>query len=348
MKASTRPSSFVAAVRVNRDEPHRSLTLSSDDDIDELDFDYWAGTSGNTKHAEMINAVPRSQLQSSGASQNPVQTPAQRSNTKRVAAVVSPRKPCSSKTTRTVKRKPQRNELVGNKHTTAKSVRSNAKKAPTRTQPVTSLPRTKQPRSFLHPVMPATVDDQVGSENAVQSLGSMSNQPLLDRGELGIQLLVLLESQNAGRHEIAHTQNTMERIKSIAVQYSEELKNALDNEYEKCKVALDRWLACMKTLVEFRKKTGLSGDGPSILAGFETLPLEKRKGQRPYLEMCRDVRTWVRDGMTIFVFCKEVGSILLKMASFAPLGMRLDDLLKVLIPFTAGLMGCFLSRPSNS
>ena len=348
VKASTRPSSFVAAVRVNRDEPLRSPTLSYSDSMDELNPDYEAGASGKTKHAEKVNIVPRRQLQPSTVSRNPVQAPAKRSNTQRVSVVVSPRKPWSAKTTRTAKRKPQRSELVEIKNTAARIVRSNAKKAPTMTQSVTSSRRTKQPHTTLRPVTPAIVDDKVRNENTIQSLGSMANQPLLDRRELGIQLLVLLESQTAGRHEIAHMQNTMERINSIAVQYSEKIKKALDSEYEKCKVALDRWLACMRTLVEFRKRTGLSGDGPSILAGFETLPLEKTKGQRPYLEMCRDVRTWVRDGMTIFVFCKEVGSILLKMASFAPLGVRLDDLLKYLIPFTAGLMGCFLSRPPNS
>ncbi|KAI4950071.1 hypothetical protein J4E91_004727 [Alternaria rosae] len=353
VKASTRPSSFVEAVRVNRDEPHRSPTLSSNDDIDELSPDYQTGASDKTKQAEQVDTVPRRQLQSSGASQNPVQTPAKRSNTKRVAVVVSPRKPWSSKTTRTIKRKPQRSELVGIKNTAAQSVRSNRKKAPTITQPVSSSRRTKQPRTIPRPVTSATVDDQVRNEKADESLGSMANQLLLDRGELGIQLLVLLESNDPGSHEIENMQKLVGCINTVALDDAERLRTALGSKYNEYTSALHRWLACMRTLVEFRDATGLSGNGSGMLAGFKDLPLQKKKAQRPYLEMGREIFAWKRDGMTLPVLCKEVGFILLEMASFAPLGMvlelgmELDQLLVDLIPFTTRLVECFLATPPN-
>jgi hypothetical protein len=106
----------------------------------------------------------------------------------------------------------------------------------------------------------------------------------------------------------------------------------------------------MRTLVDFREATGLEGDGPTLLAGFKNLPSEKKKkAQRPYSETYREILRWYeKNGFTIAAFSEEIGSMLLEMASFAPLGMELEDILVDLVPLTTSLVECFGATPPSS
>ncbi|KAI4621080.1 hypothetical protein J4E83_005443 [Alternaria metachromatica] len=231
----------------------------------------------------------------------------------------------------------------------------------------------KPPTSFMDAVRAALENSkrkqsrsQVGSnpgkasESSVKDRANLTEngmdaQFLHDRGKLGIQLLGLFESQNPERQDVAEMQKVVGHIDMMAVKYSEELREGLESsKYEKYKGALEKWLTCTRTLVEYREATGLSGDGQAILTGFKALPVEKKKAGRPYFMKVEEIRAWREcDSTALPGFCKEVGSMLLKMASFptlgkeSELGMELDELLLGLIPFTTRLMECFLATPPN-
>jgi len=316
-KEPTPPTSFMDAVRVGNSRRTRSMSPSPDTSIDELARFSPTGVSNNSKSKEYPN-VPASKARSLRNSSSTQQDVSQTRVTHGVSVVIPPKRRAGTGITASEnsKRKQSRSQVGSNPGKASES----------------------------------SVKDRANlTENCVDA------QFLHDRGELGIQLLDLLKPQNPGRQEVAEMQKVVGHIDMMAVKYREELREGLESsKYEKYKGALEKWLACMRTLVEYREATGLSGDGQAILTGFKALPVEKKKAGRPYFTKFQEIREWREcDGTTLSVFCQEVGSILLKMASFptlgmeSELGMKLDELLVGLIPFTTRLMECFLATPPN-
>jgi len=307
----TPPTSFMDAVRVGNSRRIRSMSPSPDTSTDELARFSPTGDSNSSKSKEYPN-VPASKTRSLRNPSSTQQDISQTRVTHGVSVVIPPKRRAGTGITalENSKRKQSRSQVGSS---SAKASESSVKS------------RTKLTENF------------------------MGAQFLHDRSELGIQLDDLLESQNPGRQDIAKLQKVVEHIDMMAVKHVENLRKALGSEYDEHQSALNRWLACLRTLVEFREATGLSGDGQAILTGYKDLPLEKKKARRPYSRMVQEIQTWRgSDGMTLPVFCKEVGSILLKMASFAPLGVELDELLEDLIPYTERLMECFPATSANS
>lgn len=336
----TPPTSFTDVVRVVNSRCIRGMSPSSDSSTDELSLDPPTGVSKSSKPKEHPNtqaSKTRLLRKPSSIQQQITQTSPRHG----VSVVIPPKGRAATGITalENSKRK-QSGSRVGSS-TTIRSTQNHDKGASRRGPQVSNPSRTT-----MHQMISAKVAKSSVKGRANLTENSTESQLLHDRSELGIQLLILLECPNPGRQEIAKLQKFVGHIDMMAVKYFDELRKALGNEYDKYQRALGRWIACMRTLVGFRETNGLSGDGPSMLAGFRTLPPEK-KARRPYLEIGQEIFKWQRDGMTLPVFCEEVGTILLEMASFAPLGMELEELLVDLTPFTAGLVECFLPTPHS-
>lgn len=313
----TPPTSFMDAVRVGNSRRIRSMSPSPDTSADELARFSPTGDSNSSKSKEYPN-VPASKIRSLRNPSSTQQDMSQIRTTHGVSVVIPAKKRVGTGITalENSKCKQSRSQIGSNP---GKASESSVKDR-------TSLMENCMDAQFLH-----------------------------DRRELGFQLLDLFKSQNPGRQEVAEMQKVVEHIGMMVVKYREELRKGLESSmYEKYKGALKKWLACMRTLVEYREATGLSGDGQAILTGFKALPVEKKKAGRPYFMKFEEIRTLGEcDSTTLPVFCEEVGSMLLKMASFptlgmeSELGMELDELLLGLIPFTTRLMECLLATPSN-
>jgi hypothetical protein len=177
---------------------------------------------------------------------------------------------------------------------------------------------------------------------AKANLDLIARQLRLDRIDLGVELLKLLKPQGPGRHKIVDMKRMIGIIETIALNDDERLRKALGNTYDKYKTALDRWLACLRTLIEFRETTGLPGDQATVKAHFEGLPQHQKKARLPYQEMYEEVSTWYeKDGVSVPEFSDEVGSLLLSMSVFGGWDMSIEELLEDMIPFTTKLMELF-------
>jgi hypothetical protein len=191
VKALSKPASFIAAVHVDRNELTHSTALSSDDDVDELAINYCANTSVGPKHKENSDPIRRRQPQQSAGARYLLQSRVERPKSKSIAVVVSPRKPWSTKTTRTAKGKPEGSEPRASGNPVAQSVSSTEEQTSMRPPQVSELHRT-----ISHQITPAPADKQLLRNNTEAGLDSVSRQLLHDRSDLGIQLLSLLESHD--------------------------------------------------------------------------------------------------------------------------------------------------------
>jgi hypothetical protein len=171
-----------------------------------------------------------------------------------------------------------------------------------------------------------------------------------DRDALGEQLHDLLLPHNPGCHDLADIKRTTGLIDTIALNDAEGIQKALGNAHEKHKIALDRWLGCVKTLVEFREITSLKGDEVVIEARFRSLTLGiKKKARFLRNKKRREILSWFKQNkFKILDFSQEVASILLKMTSWGGLDMDPEELLDDMIPFTTRLLEWFRAVPSNS
>jgi hypothetical protein len=71
---------------------------------------------------------------------------------------------------------------------------------------------------------------------------------------LDIKLSDILSPHNPGCHSLTDIK------RRIALNDAESPREAPGNALDKCKVALDRWLECVKTLVHLREVAGLEDD----------------------------------------------------------------------------------------
>jgi hypothetical protein len=271
--------------------------------------------------------------------------PAKRRKNHSVAVVIPARKPWNIKATEVSSRRSRRIEPLDKRDTVLRSAREKIKEEPRVTPelPMTcgTMPRRMEVRKF--------------GERAVQGVADADLELLVRqidhyRDDLGTQLLDLLSPHNPGCYNLADIKRTTELIDTIALNDADGLQRVLGDAYHEHKIALDRWLGCVKTLVEFREITSLEGDEVVIEARFPNLTLDiKKKARFLRNKKRREILIWFeKDEFKIFDFSQEVASILLKMTSWGGLDMDPEELLDDMIPFTTRLLEWFRAVPSNS
>jgi hypothetical protein len=338
----TAPSSFVEAVHVSPSGRARNTTLESDTSLDELSPEYVASSSKGSDDQSHTKA-PNSQTRKLGPSPVIQYSSAYRRNMPRVSVVIRSRKRADARATILASSKRKRGESSGKSSTVLQSSRSNnddmSGREPQAVDPCCTTVYRK--RSVKAPG--ASLESSTSLNTDL-----VAGQLLRDQVSLGIQLPRLLEPHSPGCNDIADTKETIELIETIALNDAKRLRKALGDSHNDYKTSLDRWLACMRAHVNFREATDLQGDKAAISAGFETLSSKKKKARGPCQEMYREILAWCnKDGFTIAAFSQEVGSILLKMASFGLWDMKLEELLEDLIPFTTNLVECFGAIPRS-
>ena len=199
------------------------------------------------------------------------------------------------------------------------------------------------------------------SESSVRSSADANMNLLVaqledDRNDMGIELDDLLLPHNPGCHNLAAIKRAIGLIDTIAINDAQGLRRKLGDSYEKHRIALDRWLGCVKALVEFREITDLEGDENAIEAKFSNLPLPiKRKARLLRQRKHQEIVSWFKRpavkelDFTIASFSRDVASILSKMTSWSGLpDMGLDEILDPMVPFTKQLLGWFRGVPISS
>ncbi|CAG5140454.1 uncharacterized protein ALTATR162_LOCUS713 [Alternaria atra] len=343
-KVSNKSSSFVQAASVNRSKRTRSTSLSYDS-FDELNDNYSADPAVRSKHTGHSNTVDQSQRRSSRKDHDIQHTPAKRRKKQIVAVVIPPRRSQDIEATGTASRKRKRGELLYNRNTAIRSIRGKKEDIPRETPQTPNSRRTTRghTRTKAGGERPSKFGAEGNRERLVRQLDD-------DRDALGEELHDLLLPHNPGCHYLADIKRTTGLIDSIALNDAEGIQKALGNAHEKHKIALDRWLGCVKTLVEFREITSLEGDEVVIEARFPSLTLGiKKKARFLRNKKRREILSWFKkDKFKIFDFSQEVASILLKMTSWGGLDMDPEELLDDMIPFTTRLLEWFRAVPSNS
>jgi hypothetical protein len=338
----TAPSSFVEAVHVSPSGRARNTTLESDTSLDELSPEYVASSSNGSDDQSHTKA-PNSQTRKLGPSPVTQYPSAYRRNMPRVSVVIRSRKRADARATILASSKRKRGESSGKSSTVLQSSRSNNDDMSGREPQVVDPCRTTVYRKRSVKAPGASLESGTSLNTDL-----VAGQLLRDQVSLGIQLPKLLEPHSPGCNDIADTKETIELIETIALNDAKRLRKALGDSHNDYKTSLDRWLACMRAHVNFREATDLQGDKAAISAGFETLSSKKKKARGPCQEMYREILAWCnKDGFTITAFSQEVGSILLKMASFGLWDMKLEELLEDLIPFTTNLVECFGAIPRS-
>jgi hypothetical protein len=242
-----------------------------------------------------------------------------------------------TKATGMASRKRLRSETPSTREEVRRSAQSNRIGKPLRTSKV-SIPGREIPRRATS----ATAHARAVTGKAKANLDLIAEQLRLDRIDLAVELLKLLKTKDPGCHEIVDMKRMIGIIETIALNDDERLRKALGDTYDKYKTALDRWLACLRTLIEFRETTGLQGDHTTVKAHFESLPQHGEEARLPYLEMYQEISTWYEKTIvSIPDFSEEVGSLLLNMSVFGGWDMGIEELLEDMIPFTTQLMELF-------
>jgi hypothetical protein len=338
----TAPSSFVEAVRVSPFARARNTTLASDTSLDELNPEYVAGSSKGSND-QRHTKEPKSPSRKLGPSPVTQHSSAYRRNKPRVSVVIRSRKRADTRAAILATSKRKRGESSGKSSTVLQSSQSNNDDMLGRGPQAVDPCRTNVHRKRSVKAPGASLESSTSLNPDL-----VAGQLLRDQVTLGIQLPKLLELHSPGCNDIADTKETIELIETIALNDAKRLREALGNNHNNYKTSLDRWLACMRAHVNFREATDLQGDKAAISAGFDTLSSKKKKARGPCQEMYREILAWCdKDGFTIAAFSKEVGSILLKMASFGLWDMKLEELLEDLIPFTTNLVECFGAIPRS-
>jgi hypothetical protein len=338
-RASSKFSSFMEAVRVKPGKRTRSTSLSSTNSMDELCMEYPANsstTSKRTRHSDSAGRTSRRPLRKDHVVR---QTPEKRYKTT-VSVVIPARKPQDIKATGITSERREGSEPQGKNNTVRRSASGQIKDKPRETAPPPNPCRQMPPRTRK----------RTDKCSADMNLKSLVRQLQRDRDGLDMELSDLLSPHNPGCHSLTDIKRTTGLIDTIALNDTEGLQKALGDTHDKCKVALDRWLGCVKTLVEFREITGLKGDEDEIKASFRGLPLQTRKKARAFRSRKRqEILSWVEnDGFDIAGFCKEVASVLLQMTRRGDLDMDEEELLDDLIPFTSRLLEWFSAVPAKS
>jgi hypothetical protein len=338
----TAPSSFVEAVHVSPSGCARNTTLESDTSLDELSPEYVASSSKGSDDQRHTKA-PNSQSRKLGPSPVTQYSSAYRRNMPRVSVVIRSRKRADARATILTSSKRKRGESSGKSSTVLQSSWRNNGDMSGRGPQAVDPWRTTVYRKTSVKAPGASLESGTSLNTDL-----VAGQLLRDQVSLGIQLPKLLEPHSPGCNDIADMKETIELIETIALNDARRLRKVLGDSHNDCKTSLDRWLACMRAHVNFREATDLQGDKAAISAGFENLSSKKKKARGPCQEMYREILAWCsKDGFTIAAFSKEVGSILLEMASFGLLEMKLEELLEDLIPFTTSLVEFFGAIPPS-
>ena len=357
VKSSTDCSSFIDAVRVRSAKRTRSTILASSyssassDELVVLGFEDPAKPLVGFKHAVQLDAARKPQSKGPRQTDDSRHTSAKRHKKQTAVAVVIPaRKPQPSDPTKTPSKKHTQGEPLGNRKTVPRPAQSRRKGLARGTLRLTTQCRTT----------PRRIRTGTRSERSVQ-ISADANMKLLvaqlkdDRDELSTCLHDVLSPRNPGCHSLTEIKRTIGLIDTVALNDAQGLQKILGDSHNKHMIALDRWLGCVKTLVEFREMTGLEGDEDAIKASFPKLPSPIKEEarllrQRKRLEIVKWFKKPVSKELesTLANFCKEVAFILLKMISWGGLDMKLKEFLGIMVPFTKRLLEWFSVEPISS
>ncbi|KAG9188975.1 hypothetical protein G6011_05843 [Alternaria panax] len=347
MKASKDASSFMKAVLMKPDKRTCTVPSVSDDSFDEINFfekpvDRSVGSNRNAR---------RIQPQTSRKGHDIHGIRAKRRRKQTVAVVIPARKPQNTKPTGITSRKQERDEPLSKRDvmppSTKKKREDMSGDTPQFPTPCRTTPR--HTRTGTH-------SEQSVQDSANTNLESLVRQLDEDRSNLSIDLTDLLSPHDPGCHDLAAIKQAIGIIDTIALNDAESLRKSLGDSYNRQTIALDRWLGCIKTLVEFRECTGLAGNAGEIEKSFPKLPLPIKKRARFLRQRKRqEIVRWFKKPaskaleFTIPNFSEDVASVLLKMTSWDGLqGMDLDELLEDMVPFTKRLLEWFRAIPTTS
>ncbi|CAN9102721.1 unnamed protein product [Alternaria alternata] len=356
VKSSTEFSSLIEAIRVKPNKRTHSTILASSygstssDELTPLVYDDPAKYRRRSKPAVHLDTARKPQPKIPKKTHDTQYTPAERHKKQTAVAVVIPaRKPQHTEPTKTTSR--TRSQPLNKRKTVPRSAQSRRKGSARETLRLTTPSR----------MTPRRTRTGTRSERSVQSSAD-ANMSLLvaqldkDRNAMGIELDDLLLPHNPGCHNLAAIKRTIGLIDTVAINDAQSLRRKLGDSYEKHRIALDRWLGCVKALVEFREITDLEGDENAIEAKFSSLPLPvKKKARLLRQRKHQEIVTWFKRpagnelDFTIASFSRDVASILSKMTSWSGLpDMGLDEILDPMVPFTKQLLGWFRGTPISS
>ncbi|KAB2111020.1 hypothetical protein AG0111_0g1721 [Alternaria gaisen] len=358
VKSSTDCSSFIDTVRVRSNKRNRSTILASSyssassDELVVLGFEDPAKPLVGFKHAVQLDAARKPQSKGPRQTDDSRHTSAKRHKKQTAVAVVIPaRKPQPSDPTKTPSKKHTQGEPLGNRKTVPRPAQSRRKGLARGTLRLTTECRTTPRRTRT-----GTRSERSVQSSADANMNLLAAQLDRDRNAMGIELDDLLLPHNPGSHNLAAIKRTIGLIDTIAINDAQGLRRKLGDSYEKHRIALDRWLGCVKALVEFREITNLEGDENVIEAKFSSLPLPiKRKARLLRQRKHQEIVSWFKRpavkelDFTIASFSRDVASILSKMTSWSGLPeMGLDEILDPMVPFTKQLLGWFRGVPISS
>ncbi|CAN9163962.1 unnamed protein product [Alternaria alternata] len=355
MKSSTDFSSFIEAIRVKSAKRTHSTILASSyssessDELNVLGFEDPAKPPVGFKHAVQLDAACKPQSQRSRKSHDVRHTSAKRQKKQTAVAVVIPaRKPQHTEPSKTTSR--TRSQPLDKGKTVPRSARSGRKGSARETLRLTTPCRTTPRRTRT-----GTHSERSVQSNADTNMNLLVTQLKADRNELSICLHDLLSPRNPGCHSLTAIKRMTGLIDTIVINDAQGLRENLGGSYDKHKIALDRWLGCVKTLVEFREMTGLEGDEDTIKASFRELLSPIREEARLLRQRKRqEIVKWFEKPAskelesTTANFCKEVAFVLLKMISWGGLDMKLKEFLGIMVPFTKRLLEWFSVEPISS
>ncbi|RYN41549.1 hypothetical protein AA0112_g2328 [Alternaria arborescens] len=356
VKSSTDFSSPMEAIRVKPTKRTRSTVLASSygstssDELIALVFDDPAKRRRRSKPAVQLDIARKPQSKKPKKTHNTEYTPENRHKKRTAVAVVIPaRKPQHTEPSKTTSR--TRSQLLDKREIVPRSARSGRKGSARETMRLTTPCRTTPRRTRT-----GTRSERSVQSSADANMNLLVTQLKADRNELSICLHDLLSPRNPGCHSLTAIRRMTGLIDTIAINDAQGLRRKLGDSYEKHRIALDRWLGCVKALVEFREITDLEGDENAIEAKFSSLPLPiKRKARLLRQRKHQEIVSWFKRpavkelDFTIASFSRDVASILSKMTSWSGLpDMGLDEILDPMVPFTKQLLGWFRGVPISS
>ncbi|KAL1801503.1 hypothetical protein ACET3X_001845 [Alternaria dauci] len=345
-KSSTDFSGFIDAVRVKPTKRNSGTWSSSNSSssFDELNiYEARVRPAVGSRNAANVDNARRTQPQTSRKTRDVQYTSVKRRKKMAVAVVIPARKPRPAAPTEISSRTHTGSELLGKRKTVPRSTQSKEKGLARE-----ALHSTTPLRTTSHRTRTATRGQRVVQSSADKNMESLVAQLKDDRDDLSIELQDLLSTQNPGCHNLADIKRTIGLIDTIALNDAQGLQKTFGDSYDKHKIALDRWLGCIKTLVEFREITGLTGDEDSIKASFPKLLLDVKNEARPLRQRKRqEIVKWFKKPasgeleFTMAGFSEDVASILLEMISRDGFDMKLEELHDIMVPFTTRLIEWF-------
>lgn len=355
MKSSTDFPSFIKAIRVKSAKRTHSTILASSygstssDELTPLVYDDPAKYRKRSKPAVHLDTAREPQPKIPKKTHDTQYTPAKRQKKQTAVAVVIPaRKPQHTEPSKTTSR--TRSQLLDKRKIVPRSARSGRKGSARETLRLTTPCRTTPRRTRT-----GTRSERSVQSSADANMNLLVTQLKADRNELSIYLHDLLSPRNPGCHSLTAIKRMTGLIDTIAINDAQGLRKNLGGSYDKHKIALDRWLGCVKTLVEFREMTGLEGDKDTIKASFRGLLSPIREEARLLRQRKRqEIVKWFEKPAskelesTMANFCKEVAFMLLKMISWGGLDMKLKEFLGIMVPFTKRLLEWFSIEPISS